>query len=89
CREIYEELDVSLTTWKLIQAYPQLKAKSPNVGFLFMVDQWRGEPSCMSQELLDIAWFDETGMRNLIKQDALAYSVMQEQMRFLGWNVNK
>ncbi|MBF0435835.1 MAG: NUDIX hydrolase [Magnetococcales bacterium] len=85
CREVREETGVELLAWKQIQVRPMLHLEHPHVSLLYSSNHWQGNPTCLTREFLDLKWADYSFYGQLIRENALAYPCMQEQVQFLGW----
>lgn len=88
-REIIEETGLHLRCWKQVAVVPMLAQEHPHISFIFLCDAWEGIPSCLSHELLEVAWVDQAAFEQIIADDSLAYSDMVEQVALLGWDIAK
>lgn len=88
-REVKEEVGMQLRGMRPLLAAPQLGQRLPNVGFLFLSDDWQGEPACCSRELLATEWFDAGQYWTLAQEGGLAYAEMATQVTCLGWPVSR
>lgn len=86
CREVREETGMTLLSWNRLDIRPMLHYEHPHISFLYSSDDWQGQPACLTREFLDLRWADETFYRTLVREDALAYPCMSQQVTFLGWN---
>ncbi len=84
-REIAEEIGVTLKQYQHIETVPVLLTEHPNIGFIFLCDQWSGLPTAISREIMETAWINEARFLELIQTNQLAYPQMQMQTRSLGW----
>ncbi|MBF0455959.1 MAG: NUDIX hydrolase [Magnetococcales bacterium] len=88
CREVKEETGLVLNNWQRVGVTPLLQLKQPNISFIYRCDDWTGRPSACSQELLEVAWFDEEAFRSVAQSGPLAYpSHMCRQVEVLGWHI--
>ncbi|MBF0584080.1 MAG: NUDIX hydrolase [Magnetococcales bacterium] len=88
-REVAEEIGVGLQTWEQVAVIPSLGQEQPHVSFVFLCREWLGEVECRSHELLEAAWVDRSMFARFVQEGALAYPVMCQQMRCLGWGVGE
>lgn len=84
-REVQEEIGVRMLSWRQVQVVPFLNQEKPHVGFLFRCDRWEGTPACLSHELEELAWFDETTFWQVSREGGMAYPEMTDQVACLGW----
>lgn len=84
-REVFEEIGVQLRQWEEVAVVPTLTQTQPHISFLFLCHGWEGRAQCLSHELLEVAWVDRLTFAQLVQEDALAYPVMRQQVRCLGW----
>ncbi|MBF0147824.1 MAG: NUDIX domain-containing protein [Magnetococcales bacterium] len=85
CREVREETGMQLLSWERIQVQPMLHLEHPHISFLYSSDHWQGNPVCLTREFLDLQWADESVYRQWVREEALAYPCMRDQVSFLGW----
>ncbi|MBF0622477.1 MAG: NUDIX domain-containing protein [Magnetococcales bacterium] len=87
-REVVEEVGVVLKQTVQVQTVPIIgPEKKPHVGFLFRCDAWEGEPTRVSHELLEVAWFTESDFHQKARESKLAYAEMCNQVSCLGWTL--
>jgi 8-oxo-dGTP pyrophosphatase MutT (NUDIX family) len=88
CREVMEEIGVTLSQWERVEVIPFLDQEQPNISFLYLSDCWQGEIQCRSRELLEVAWFDRDAFARMVLQGELAYAVIADQVTAsLGWKI--
>jgi len=88
-REVWEELGMKLGAVEQVNVVPFLAVARPNIGFIYTCDQWEGEPTCRSRELLEALWVDEQQFWEIFSKDDLAYPDMAEQVSSLGWQMKE
>lgn len=84
-REVAEEIDLKLGHCRFIETIPQLQIECPNIGFIFLCDDWTGSPKVKSHEIKEIAWVNEATFWKLDQESQLAYPLMRDQTVCLGW----
>ncbi|MBF0126255.1 MAG: NUDIX hydrolase [Magnetococcales bacterium] len=84
-REVVEEIGLQLFTCERVEAVPMLQSECPNIGFIYLCEEWTGEPAIKSREILETAWVDELSFRRMDQEGQLAYPQMRHQTGSLGW----
>ncbi|MBF0175617.1 MAG: NUDIX hydrolase [Magnetococcales bacterium] len=86
CREVSEEVGLSLHDASMVDVVPMLEQESPHVGFIFRCDAWQGEPTCRSREITETLWADHDTFAAIVREGGVAYPQMTTQMTTLGWS---
>lgn len=85
-REIQEEIGIQIHSWKQVAVAPLLVLEKPHIGFVFRCDEWTGNPSCQSRELLEVVWAGREAFEKIVRNEELAYHFMAQQVACLGWH---
>ncbi|MBF0187183.1 MAG: NUDIX hydrolase [Magnetococcales bacterium] len=86
-REVCEEIGVELKRWKQVDIIPAHEKQRLHIGFLYVSEEWKGEPEVLSHELLEIGWFDQHAFFEAADHNQLAYPFMKDQVRHIGWDL--